>query len=86
MHLSNPNPNSTVTLEALSDPLGEHAKRLLSIGEVGVLLSVSRSKAYQLVTDGCIPSIRIGRCVKVHPDDLSAFIQSCRVAGGRWES
>jgi excisionase family DNA binding protein len=86
MHLSLPDPRSTVTLKAISDPLGEHAKRLLSIGEVGVLLAVSRSKAYQLVADGCIPSIRIGRCVKVHPDDLSAFIQSCRVTEGRWES
>jgi excisionase family DNA binding protein len=42
--------------------------------DIAKALSISRAYAYRLVMDGTIPSIRIGRSVRVRPIDLQAFI------------
>ena len=36
-------------------------------------LSVSKSMAWKLVTNGQLRSVRIGRSVRVRPQDLDAF-------------
>lgn len=50
------------------------AGRLLRIEEVADRLSVSRSMAWKLVSLGQIRSLRIGRAVRVRPQDLEAFL------------
>ena len=48
--------------------------RLLTAGEVSKILNISRSYAYRMMRDGTIPSIRIGRSVRVRDMDLMEFI------------
>ena len=50
------------------------AESLLSAGEVARVLNVSKSFAYQLMQRGSIPKVRIGRAVRVRPEDLNHFI------------
>ena len=47
---------------------------LLTGNDVAEILSISRTHAYKLIRDGVIPSIALGRCVRVRPEDLEAFI------------
>lgn len=41
------------------------SKAMLRPGEVGPLLGVSRSRAYQLIRQGVIPAIRVGGSIRV---------------------
>ena len=49
--------------------------KLLKPAEVAELLSISKALAYRLIANGHITSIRFGRTVRVHPEDLATFIQ-----------
>jgi excisionase family DNA binding protein len=49
--------------------------KLLKAEEVAELISVSRSFAYALMQTGQIPTIHLGRSVRVRPEDLEEFIQ-----------
>jgi excisionase family DNA binding protein len=51
-------------------------RRLLKGEDVAGILQVSKSFAYQLIRCGDIPSIRLGRAVRVRPEDLQRFIES----------
>ncbi len=51
-------------------------RRLLRIEDIAERLAVSRSMAWKLVAYGQIPSVRIGRAVRVRPADLEAYIAS----------
>lgn len=44
---------------------GRPKKLLIRPAEVAAMLSISRSSAYQLIAAGTIPSVRIGRMVRV---------------------
>lgn len=48
--------------------------RLLNVAEVAYYLKISRSFAYQLIGRGIIPSVRIGRSVRVRPKDIERYI------------
>lgn len=48
--------------------------RLLRIDDVAERLAVSRSMAWKLVALGHLVSVRIGRSVRVRPQDLEAYI------------
>ncbi len=48
--------------------------RLLRLDEVADRLSISKSMAWKLIAYGQIPSVRIGRAVRVRPADLEAYI------------
>ena len=48
---------------------------LLKAEEVAELLSVSRSFAYALMQSGQLPTVQIGRSVRVRPEDLEEFIR-----------
>lgn len=53
----------------------EHRReQLLWAHEVAALLRVSRNRAYHLMASGEIPSIRIGRSVRVRPRALNDWI------------
>jgi excisionase family DNA binding protein len=47
---------------------------LLKADDIARVLNISRSMAYQLIQRGEIPSVRIGRVVRVRPRDLEEFI------------
>ncbi|MEW6406633.1 MAG: helix-turn-helix domain-containing protein [Chloroflexota bacterium] len=51
---------------------GEH---LLKGDEVARILNISRSQAYKLMQQGEIPTVRIGRSVRVRYESLWNFIE-----------
>jgi excisionase family DNA binding protein len=69
---------------------GVHARpRLLTATDVARELNVSRSFAYQMMQRGTIPVVRLGRAVRVRPQDLDAFIDAnvsdgAQAGGMRW--
>jgi excisionase family DNA binding protein len=50
-------------------------KFLLRPSEAAELLSISRSKAYELIAAGVLPSVRIGSSVRVPAARLQAWIE-----------
>ncbi len=50
----------------------------LKVPEVAELLRVARSRAYELVADGEIPAVKIGRSVRVSRKELDRWLQDQR--------
>jgi len=50
--------------------------------QVSAILQLSRTKTYQLISSGDLPSVRIGRSRRVVHDDLDSFVDRCRTAFG----
>ena len=50
-------------------------ERLLTGNEVAQKLNISRSFAFLLMKQGTIPTVRLGRLVRVRPADLDKFIK-----------
>ena len=55
--------------------------RLVTIAAATQLLGVSRSKLYELLGEGALPTVRIGRSRRIAIADLEAFVGRCRVLG-----
>jgi excisionase family DNA binding protein len=51
---------------------------LLSVKDLARLLNCGRTMAWALVSTRQIPSIRIGRLVRISPEDLDAYIRKNR--------
>lgn len=47
---------------------------LLTPQQVAAILNISRSQAYRLLQSGGIPSVRIGKSVRVRQQDLQGYI------------
>jgi excisionase family DNA binding protein len=47
---------------------------MLRPAEVGDAIGVSRSKAYELIANGVIPSVKVGGCVRVPLAALQSWI------------
>lgn len=58
----------------------EHRKSAYPITEAAQLLSLGRSKFYQLMDAGEIRSFKIGKRRLIAAEDLDAYIQKCRDA------
>jgi excisionase family DNA binding protein len=56
----------------------------LNVAEVARIIRVARSRAYDLVADGDIPSIRIGRSVRVSRKELDRWLEEQRQPNARW--
>lgn len=54
----------------------EGTKLLLTVTEAATLLSLGRSKAYELIRSGAIPSVRIDGARRVKVDDLREYVRS----------
>ena len=54
----------------------EITKVLLRPAEVAVMLGIGKSKTYELIGSGVIPSVRIGKCVRVPADRLRESIDA----------
>jgi prophage regulatory protein len=50
-------------------------KLLLKISDVAKVINIGRSLSYELVTQGQIPSIRVGRCLRVSSEALEQWIK-----------
>jgi excisionase family DNA binding protein len=50
----------------------------LKVPEVAEVLRIARSRAYELVGNGEIPSIRIGRSVRVNRKELDEWLEGQR--------
>jgi excisionase family DNA binding protein len=48
---------------------------LMKLDDVAIALGVSRSYAYQLARSGQLTSVKLGRSVRVRPEDLERFIK-----------
>lgn len=57
------------TVTCMTDPI------LIRVAEAAKLLSVSKSTAYQLAAAGVIPTVRIGRAVRVPLSELRAWVR-----------
>lgn len=53
----------------------ENLPMLLTVGEMASVLRIGRNAAYQLVKDGNIQSIHVGRSIRVPRNALSQFIE-----------
>ncbi|WP_374713532.1 helix-turn-helix domain-containing protein [Symbiobacterium terraclitae] len=49
---------------------------LLTVAQVASMLQIARSKAYEMVAQGEIPSVRLGRSVRVPRAALAAWVTS----------
>jgi excisionase family DNA binding protein len=52
----------------------------LKVPEVAAVLRIARSRAYELVADGEIPSVRIGRSIRVSRRELDRWLKGQRYA------
>jgi len=51
-------------------------KLLLTVGETAQLLSLGRTKVYELIADGTLgPKISVGRAVRLRSIDVQAFVE-----------
>lgn len=57
-------------------------KFLLRPSEAAAVLSISRSKAYELIAAGVLPSVRVGGSVRVPAARLHAWIEEHTTAEG----
>jgi excisionase family DNA binding protein len=52
----------------------------LSLNDVQQLLGIGRTKAYELVSTGELPAVRIGRSIRVNKGELDMWLQNRRYA------
>ena len=57
-------------------------EKLLTAEEVALILNISRSKAYQLMRRKVVPTVTIGKNVRVSENDLYEYISKNRVYKG----
>jgi excisionase family DNA binding protein len=50
----------------------------LKVPEVATVLRIARSRAYELVADGKIPSVRIGCSIRVNRRELDRWLEEQR--------
>ncbi len=58
--------------------MDEQQHEYLKVPEVAGVLRIARSRAYELVGEGEIPSIRIGRSVRVSRKELERWLEEQR--------
>lgn len=60
-------------------------KLLLTPEEAAKVLSIGRSKVYELIGSGALGSIRIGACRRISIDALNEFIADLEASGQQLE-
>ncbi len=56
----------------------------LKVPEVAEVLRIARSRAYELVADGEIPAVKIGRSVRVSRKELDRWLEGRRYEDVRY--
>jgi excisionase family DNA binding protein len=62
----------------------EREHEWLKVPEVAQVLRIARSRAYELVAEGEIPSVRIGRSVRVSRMELDRWLAEQRQPSAGW--
>ena len=52
-------------------------KLLLTVTEASQVLAISRSKLYELLNSGHLPSVHIGRARRIRMKDVEDFVDEC---------
>jgi excisionase family DNA binding protein len=60
-----------------------HGPRLLEVHEVAYYLKTSQEFVRRKIRDGKLAAIRVGAHLRVHPQDLEAYLEACRIAHTR---
>ena len=60
-----------------------YAPRLVSISGLCDSLGIKRTKAFEIIRDGEVETIKIGRRTLVLAESIDAFIDRCPRVGGR---
>ena len=63
--------------------MAEQPHEYLKVPEVAAVLRIARSRAYELVGEGEIPSVRIGRSVRVSRKELERWLEGQRQPSAR---
>jgi excisionase family DNA binding protein len=58
--------------------MDEQQHEYLKVPEVAEVLRIARSKVYQLVGEGEIPSVRIGHSVRINRKELESWLEGQR--------
>ncbi len=53
-------------------------KRWITVNELRNTLSISRTKAYEIATSGCVETVKIGRCLRINVQSLDRWLESQR--------
>lgn len=56
----------------------DQQKRLLKVSTAAEMLDVSRAHLYNLINSGVLPVVRLGRSVRIDPEDLNALIKRAK--------
>ncbi len=61
--------------------------QLLRVIEAARVLSISRSRAYELIAEGVIPSVRLGASIRIPAAALERFVSLLQeeAAGASWQ-
>jgi excisionase family DNA binding protein len=60
------------------EPIIDSQERLLIVTQVAERLQVSPRTVWRLIEDGRLKVVRIGRSVRVHPDAVTALMNSSK--------
>ena len=53
----------------------ENEQEFISLNQLQKILGIGRTKAYDLVTSGDLPAVRIGRIIRVDKRDLTDWLK-----------
>ena len=53
----------------------ENEQEFISLNQLQKILGIGRTKAYDLVTSGDLPAVRIGRIIRVDMRDLTNWLE-----------
>lgn len=59
---------------------------LLTVDEAAEYLTVTPRFVRRLIEERRIPKVKLGKFVRIHRDDLDAFIVAGRVEGAEWRN
>lgn len=52
--------------------------RWITVDEMRRMLSISRTKAYEIAASGCVETVKIGRSLRINAESLSRWLESQR--------
>jgi excisionase family DNA binding protein len=53
----------------------ENEQEFISLNQLQEILGIGRTKAYDLVTSGDLPAVRIGRIIRINKRDLTDWLE-----------
>ena len=56
--------------------------KYLTILDATAVLSLSRTAVYQLIAAGKLRTVKFGRAVRIHSEELERFISETAISGG----